>query len=92
LACRAVGVPVAAQFARALGAPLDVIIVRKIGVPFQPELAMGAVGEGGVYVCDPYIIRAGAIKPEEFAAVEAREQATVNVRAARYPATVRASR
>ena len=78
------GVPVAAQVARALGAPLDVIIVRKIGVPFQPELAMGAVGEDGVHVSDPYIIRAGAIKPEEFAAAEAREQATVNACAARY--------
>jgi len=25
---------------------LDVILVRKLGVPFQPELAMGAIGEG----------------------------------------------
>jgi putative phosphoribosyl transferase len=37
------GVPVAFQVARALGAPLDVIVVRKVGVPWQPELAMGAV-------------------------------------------------
>ena len=44
------GVPVAAEVARALDAPLDVIVVRKLGVPFQPELAMGAVGEGGVLV------------------------------------------
>lgn len=78
------GVPVAAQVAQALAAPLDVIVVRKIGVPFQPELAMGAVGEDGVQVSDPCIIRAGAIKPEEFAAARAREQATVNARAARY--------
>ena len=40
------GVPVAAEVARELDAPLDVIVVRKLGVPFQPELAMGAVGEG----------------------------------------------
>jgi putative phosphoribosyl transferase len=78
------GVPVAAQVARALGAPLDVIVVRKIGVPFQPELAMGAVGEDGVRVADRHIIRAGAIRPEEFAAAEARELATVRARAARY--------
>jgi putative phosphoribosyl transferase len=78
------GVAVAAQVARALGAPLDVIVVRKIGVPFQPELAMGAVGEDGVLVSDPYIIRAGAIKPEEFAAAQEREQAAVTARAARY--------
>ena len=78
------GVPVAAQVARALGAPLDVIVVRKIGVPFQPELAMGAVGEDGVRVTDHHVIRASAIRPEEFAAAEAREQASVIARAARY--------
>ena len=36
------------EVAAALGAPLDVIVVRKLGVPFQPELAMGAIGEDGV--------------------------------------------
>jgi putative phosphoribosyl transferase len=40
------GVPVAAEVARALKAPLDVVLVRKIGMPFQPELALGAVAEG----------------------------------------------
>jgi len=37
------GAPVAAEIAAALEAPLDLVLVRKIGVPFQPELAMGAV-------------------------------------------------
>ena len=46
------GVPVAAEIAAALDAPLDLILVRKIGVPFQPELAMGAIGEGGVRIVD----------------------------------------
>ena len=41
------GVPVAAEVAAALNAPLDLILVRKIGVPIQPELAMGAVVDGG---------------------------------------------
>ncbi len=44
------GVPVAAEVAKALDAPLDVLVVRKLGVPYQPELAMGAVGECGVRV------------------------------------------
>ena len=44
------GVPVAFEVAPALDAPLDVIVVRKLGVPFQPELGMGAVGEGGVRI------------------------------------------
>ena len=42
------GVPVAFEVAAELAAPLDVIIVRKLGVPFQPELAMGAIG-GAAY-------------------------------------------
>ena len=41
------GVPVAAEVAAKLDAPLDLVLVRKIGVPFQPELAMGAVVDGG---------------------------------------------
>jgi putative phosphoribosyl transferase len=40
------GVPVAYEVALALHAPLDVAIVRKIRAPSQPELAIGAVGEG----------------------------------------------
>ena len=47
------GVPVAAQVAAALNAPLDLILVRKIGVPFQTELAMGAVVDGGA----PIVVR-----------------------------------
>lgn len=40
------GVPVGFEIATALGAPLDIILVRKIGVPYQPELALGAVVDG----------------------------------------------
>jgi putative phosphoribosyl transferase len=47
------GVPVAAEVASALSAPLDLILVRKVGVPFEPELAMGAIVDGG----DPLIVR-----------------------------------
>lgn len=44
------GVVVAAEVAARLGAVLDAIVIRKIGSPFQPELAIGAVGPGGVRV------------------------------------------
>lgn len=47
------GVPVAAEVAAVLKAPLDLILVRKIGVPFQPELAMGAVVDGDT----PLVVR-----------------------------------
>jgi len=78
------GVPVALQVARALAAPLDVIVVRKLGVPFQPELGMGAVGEGGVRVLNPEVMRACGVTEDDIAAVQAREQAAVETRAARY--------
>src|SRR5512146_1383538 len=80
------GVPVAFQVAKALGAPLDVIVVRKLGVPFQPELGMGAVGEDGVRVVNPEVLRACGVSQQELAAVQAREQAAVRARAARYRA------
>jgi putative phosphoribosyl transferase len=77
---------VAALVARQLSAPLDVIIVRKLGVPYQPELAMGAVGEDGVLVTSPEVIRATGITPSDLATVRAREEAEVADRAARYRA------
>jgi len=50
------GMPVAAEVAAALNAPLDVFIVRKLGVPYQPELAMGAIASGGVRVLNDEVI------------------------------------
>jgi predicted phosphoribosyltransferase len=41
------GVVPAAEIASALGLPLDVIISRKLGAPENPELAIGAIAEGG---------------------------------------------
>ncbi len=80
------GVPVAAEVAAALGAPLDVIVVRKLGVPLQPELGMGAVGEDGVKVINPDVVRGIGVSDGELAAVEERERAEVARRAHRYRA------
>ena len=46
------GVPVGFEIARELEAPLDILLVRKIGVPWQPELALGAVVDGA----DPQVL------------------------------------
>ena len=78
------GVPVAVQVAEELGAPLDVIVVRKLGVPFQPELGMGAVGEDGIRVLNPAVVRAAGVTAAELTAVQARERAEVARRAFRY--------
>src|ERR687898_2850072 len=77
------GVPVAFEVAKALGAPLDVLVARKLGVPFQPELGMGAVGEGGVRVLNADVLRQARVTEAQLAEVEARERAAVEERAAR---------
>jgi putative phosphoribosyl transferase len=46
------GVPVGFEIAEGLDAPLDIVLVRKIGVPWQPELALGAVVDGA----DPQVV------------------------------------
>ena len=78
------GLPVAFEVAQALGAPLDVIVVRKLGVPFQPELAMGAVGECGARALNEEIVRAAGVSQAEVAAVEKRERVEVDRRARRF--------
>ena len=75
------GVPVAAEIARSLDAPLDVILVRKLGVPFQPELAMGAIGEDGVRVENADVILHAGISAQQIAAVEASEREELDRRA-----------
>ncbi|MFJ8817526.1 phosphoribosyltransferase family protein [Amycolatopsis thermoflava] len=74
------GVPVAFEVARALRAPLDAIVVRKLGVPHQPELAMGAIGEGGVRVVNGEIVRRAGVSAGELAAVERAERAELRRR------------
>jgi putative phosphoribosyl transferase len=78
------GVPVAFEVARALGAPLDVIVVRKLSVPFQPELAMGAIGEGGVRVENPDVMRSPGLGALDIDTVEARERSELERRARLY--------
>lgn len=76
------GVPVGFEVAGALHCPLDLLIVRKVGVPFQPELAMGAVAEGGRVVRNEDVIGMARIGEEEFAAAAAKEREELNRRIA----------
>ena|SRR5258707_2883380 len=74
------GVPVAAAVAAALGAPLDVVVVRKVGAPRNPELAIGAIAEGGVRVLaertkgEPGLSAARIVKALAKAEAELRER------------------
>jgi putative phosphoribosyl transferase len=68
------GLPVGLEVAKKLEAVLDVVIVRKLGVPWQPELAMGAIASGSVQTLDQDLIRALGISSEEIDAVIDKEK------------------
>ena len=74
------GVPVAAEVARHLGAPLDVIVVRKLGLPVQPEIAMGAIAEGGERVVERGTIEGLGVSERDVAVVEERERRELDLR------------
>ncbi|HLX87563.1 MAG TPA: hypothetical protein VKR22_03740, partial [Acidimicrobiales bacterium] len=67
------GVVVAAEVARLLEAPLDVLLVRKLGYPLQPELALGAIGEGGVRVMNDPLVARLEVPEEAIDEIAARE-------------------
>ena len=79
-------VPVAVEVAAAFNAPLDLILVRKIGVPFQPELAMGAVVEGGapIIVRNEDVIELAHIDKSTFKAICDSELTEIERRRQRY--------
>ncbi|MFI1163481.1 phosphoribosyltransferase family protein [Streptomyces sp. NPDC020801] len=77
------GVPVAFEVARHLGAPLDLAVVRRLRVPWQPELGFGALGEYGVRVMDPDVLRESGLSPAERETVERAERAELERRVRR---------
>lgn len=78
------GVPVGREIADAFGAPLDVLVTRKIGYPYQPELGVGAVAEGGEPVYDDALLRKLGLRPAALAQVARREQDELDRRVAAY--------
>ena len=78
------GVPVGYEVASRLAVPLDVMLVRKLGVPWQPELAVGAIASGGGQVINEDI---AALIPDADAVIERvaqREWAELERRARLY--------
>lgn len=57
------GVTVAAVVADALGSELDALVVRKVGLPWQPELALGAVTADGVRYLNDAMVLASRLSP-----------------------------
>jgi putative phosphoribosyl transferase len=76
------GLPVAIPVAKSLNAALDLLLVRKIGVPFQPEVAMGAIldGDPPVVVRNEDVIRTAHISDDQFDQVKKRELAELRRR------------
>ena len=68
------GVPVGREVAKALHAPLDVVVVRKLGVPWQPELAMGAIAGGSAQVLNEELIAQLQVSRQEIHAAVAKEK------------------
>jgi predicted phosphoribosyltransferase/dienelactone hydrolase len=59
-------------------------VVRKLGVPFQPELAFGAIGEGGVRVINDSILRQADLSSSDMEEVERAERDELARRAERF--------
>ncbi len=74
------GIPVAREVAEALDAELDVCLVRKLGVPWQPELALGAVAEGGVRILDTALIQESGIREAKVESMIKEQEAEIERR------------
>ncbi|MBI4059210.1 phosphoribosyltransferase [Candidatus Microgenomates bacterium] len=59
------GVVTGKAVADILGAKLDVVVVRKLGAPPQPELAVGAVGPGGIRVINQNLINSFGLDSQD---------------------------
>jgi putative phosphoribosyl transferase len=78
------GVPVGFEIAQALGLPLDVLVVRKLGLPWQPELAMGAIASGGAVVLNEDVLRLAGGPTAALEQVKRQEQAELERREKQY--------
>jgi predicted phosphoribosyltransferase len=78
------GVPIGYEVARRLGAPLDVLVVRKLGMPWQEELAIGAIASGGASVINWDLVREAGLRRDLIDRIRRREQAELERRARDY--------
>jgi putative phosphoribosyl transferase len=78
------GVPVGFEVAQALDLPLDVFVVRKLGLPWQSELAMGAIASGGVRFLNDDVVSMSGVAAEDIERVTAVERAELERREQRY--------
>jgi predicted phosphoribosyltransferase len=74
------GVAIAREVADTLAMPVDVLVTRKIGHPFQPELGVGAIAEGGEPVYDEFLLSKLGLTQSALLPVAERERAELDRR------------
>ena len=80
------GVPVAYEVTKKLHLPMDIFIVRKLGVPFQEELAMGAISSGNVIFFNEDILAHLDIGKDDIQHVIEKEKTELQRREKKYRA------
>lgn len=78
------GVPVAYEVAKKLNLSLDIFVVRKLGMPFQEELAMGAIASGNILFFNDDIIAQLPVNKEDIKSVIEKEKAELERREKKY--------
>jgi putative phosphoribosyl transferase len=76
-------VPMAKLIAERLQGDFDVVLVRKLRAPWQPELAIGSVDEGGWTYIAPFAASTGA-DAQHIEAEKRRQLETIRQRRAQY--------
>jgi putative phosphoribosyl transferase len=74
------GIPVAYEIAKALHAVLDLLLIRKLGAPSQPELAIGAIGTGGIRIIDWQLVHHLGLSHSEMERIIALQEAELRRR------------
>jgi putative phosphoribosyl transferase len=78
------GVVTGAVLAKDLNADLDVILARKLRSPFQPELAIGALGVYGSLYLNRAAATAAGVDESFLASEQRRQQAAIDERRQRF--------
>ncbi|MBD3641055.1 MAG: phosphoribosyltransferase [Marinobacter sp.] len=78
------GIPVGYEIARTLHLQLDFLNIRKLEVPWQPEVAMGAVGEDGIPHLNSELVRSLAITSDQIKRVRDLELSVISERKKAY--------
>jgi putative phosphoribosyl transferase len=74
------GVPLAAEVSKKLQVSMDICLVRKLGVPWNPELAFGAIAMGGVLVLNENVLRTADVQDEDIEAIAQEEKEEIERR------------